>query len=48
MSDDEQEEIDFSKAVEWPDSDTEQQESKLVEVSEKNKRKNALGECRTV
>ena len=38
MSDDEQEEMDFSKEVEWPDSDTEQQESKLVEVSEKTKK----------
>ena len=34
MSDDEQEEMDFSKEVEWSDSDTEQQESKLVEVLE--------------
>ena len=38
MSDDEQEEMDFSKEVEWRDSDTEQQESKLVEVSEKTKK----------
>ena len=38
MPDDEQEEMDFSKEVEWPESDTEQQESKLVEVSEKTKK----------
>ena len=38
MFDDEQEEMDFSKEVEWPDFDTEQQESKLVEVSEKTKK----------
>ena len=30
--------MDFSKEVEWPDSNTEQQESKLVEVSEKTKK----------
>ena len=38
MSNDEQEEMDFSKEVEWPDSDTEQQEWILVEVSEKTKK----------
>ena len=38
MSDDEQEVMDFSKEVEWPDSDTEQQESKLAEVSEETPR----------
>ena len=38
MSDDEQEEMDFSKEAEWPDSDTEQQKSKLVEVSGKTKK----------
>ena len=38
MPDDKQEEMGFSKEVEWPDSDAEQQESKLVEVSEKTKK----------
>ena len=37
------EEMDFSKEIEWPDSDTEQQESKLVEVSEKTLEEKGTG-----